>query len=55
MVPKNWDHEEWHEYEEYLVSLSCQELENELKLLKSLGESKQRGNTVIVNESIYKM
>ena len=38
--------EHWKEYEEYLQTLSEEELEVELQWLKSVGIAKQRGSTV---------
>jgi hypothetical protein len=38
--------EHWREYEEYLQTLSEEELEVELQWLKSVGIAKQRGSTV---------
>jgi len=47
--------EEWQEYENYLMELSPEELKIELDWLKSVGEAKKRGNTVVTNESYYEM
>jgi hypothetical protein len=38
--------DEWEDYEEYLQTLSEQELEIELEWLKSVGIAKERGSTV---------
>jgi hypothetical protein len=38
--------QEWEEYEEYLQTLTQQEMEIELQWLKSVGIAKQRGSTV---------
>jgi len=38
--------EEWREYENYLKSLTEEELETELQWLKSVGIAKERGSTV---------
>ena len=38
--------EEWHEYKTYLKALTKEELEIELKWLKSVGLAKQRGSVV---------
>lgn len=47
--------EEWQEYEEYLMELSPEELRIEMDWLKSVGEAKKRGSTVVPNESFYDM
>ena len=47
--------EEWQEYEEYLDELSAEELKIEMSWLKSIGEAKQRGSTVVYSESYYDM
>ena len=47
--------EEWQEYEEYLEGLSSEELKIEMEWLKSIGEAKKRGSTVVPNESYYDM
>lgn len=54
-TPKHWNDEDWDDYEEYLSSLSCQELEIELQLLKSLGKAKKMGKIIVPNDSLYKM
>jgi hypothetical protein len=38
--------EHWQEYEDYLKTLTEEELEIELQWLKSVGVAKQRGSTV---------
>jgi hypothetical protein len=38
--------EEWHEYKDYLQSLTTEELEIELKWLDTLGIAKKRGSTI---------
>jgi hypothetical protein len=38
--------EEWQEYEEYLASLTDEELQIELKWLDSVGKAKKRGSIV---------
>jgi hypothetical protein len=50
-----WNDEDWDDYEEYLETLTCQELENELKFLESLGKAKKEGKTIVVNDSLYEM
>ena len=47
--------EEWQEYEEYLDELTSEELRIEMEWLKSVGEAKQRGSTVVYLESYYDM
>lgn len=47
--------EEWQEYEDYLMELSPEELKIEMEWLKSVGEAKKRGSTVVNNESYYEM
>jgi hypothetical protein len=43
--------EEWAEYEEYLATLSEEELEIELQWLRSVGIAKMRGSTVTISDS----
>jgi hypothetical protein len=38
--------DEWEDYEEYLQTLSEEELQIELEWLRSVGIAKQRGSTV---------
>jgi len=38
--------EEWDEYEEYLLELTEEELQIELKWLDSVGKAKKRGSVV---------
>ena len=47
--------EEWEEYSEYLDELTNEEFEIEMKWLQSIGEAKQRGSTVVQNNSYYDM
>ena len=47
--------EEWQEYEEYLDGLTSEELRIEMEWLKSVGEAKKRGSTVVYLESYYDM
>jgi hypothetical protein len=47
--------EEWEDYEEYLEGLTDEEVRIELEWLKSIGMAKQRGCTVVPNESYYDM
>ena len=47
--------EELEEYEEYLAELTSEELKIELQWLQSIGEAKQRGSTVVQNNSYYDM
>lgn len=47
--------EEWEEYEDYLSDLTDEELKIELQWLQSIGEAKQRGSTVVQNNSYYDM
>ena len=42
----NITREEWEEYEEYLDSLTDEELKIEMAWLKSIGKAKQRGSTI---------
>jgi hypothetical protein len=55
MNPKGWSDEDWDDYEEFLQSLNEEELENELKMLKSLGKAKKEGKNIVPNETFYKM
>jgi hypothetical protein len=54
-TPNNWSDEDWYEFEEYLSGLSCQEFENELKFMESLGEAKKSGKNVVVIDHQYDM
>jgi hypothetical protein len=47
--------EEWEEYQDYLNELTDDEFEIEMKWLQSIGEAKQRGSTVVQNNSYYDM
>ena len=47
--------EEWEEYQDYLADLTDEELKIELQWLQSIGEAKQRGSTVVPNNSYYDM
>ena len=47
--------EELEEYEDYLAELTSEELKIELQWLQSIGEAKQRGSTVVQNNSYYDM
>lgn len=47
--------EELEEYEDYLAELTAEELKIELQWLQSIGEAKQRGSTVVQNNSYYDM
>ena len=47
--------EEWQEYEEYLQELSSEELKIEMSWLKSIGEAKKRGSTIVHSETYYDM
>lgn len=47
--------EEWEEYQEYLNELSDDEFQIEMQWLQSIGEAKQRGSTVVPNNSYYDM
>jgi hypothetical protein len=38
--------EQWQEYEDYLLSLTEEELKIELKWLESVGKAKKRGSVV---------
>ena len=42
---------EWKEYEEYLETLTEEQLEIELEWLKSVGIAKQRGSTIASTQS----
>lgn len=42
---------EWEEYEEYLETLTEEQLEIELEWLKSVGIAKQRGSTISSTQS----
>jgi len=55
MNPTNWSNEEWDDYEDYLMSLSKEEFDIEIKMLESLGEAKKSGKNLVVNESFYIM
>lgn len=55
MNPKGWSDEDWDDYKEFLQNLSAQELENELKMLKTLGKAKKEGKNIVPNETFYKM
>lgn len=47
--------EEWEEYADYLDELSSEELKIEMEWLKSIGEAKKRGSTVVQYDSYYDM
>ena len=55
MNPKGWNDEDWDDYEEYLQNLSAEELEIELKLLKTLGKAKKDGKFIIPSNTFYEM
>ena len=55
MNPKGWNDEDWDDYEEYLQNLSAEELESELKLLKTLGKAKKDGKFIIPSNTFYEM
>ena len=38
--------EEWHEYKDYLMDLTEEELKIELEWLDTLGKAKKRGSTI---------
>jgi glycerol kinase len=43
--------EQWQEYEDYLQSLTVEEIQIELQWLKSVGIAKQRGSTVAFTQT----
>jgi hypothetical protein len=43
--------EEWQEYSEYLDSLNEEEFNIEMNWLKSVGQAKQRGSFMSINEN----
>jgi hypothetical protein len=43
--------EQWREYENYLQSLTVEEIQIELQWLKSVGYAKQRGSTVAFTQT----
>ena len=43
--------EQWREYEDYLQSLTVEEIQIELQWLKSVGIAKQRGSTVAFTQT----
>ena len=47
--------EEWEEYQDYLDGLTDEQLQIELQWIRSIGEAKKRGSTVVPNYSYYDM
>lgn len=54
-TPKGWTDDEWHDFEEYFESLSCQEKEIELQSMIALGKAKKLGKNVVAIEQYYEM
>ena len=54
-TPKGWTDEDWHDFQEYFESLSCQEQEIELKSLIALGKAKKLGKNIVTIEQYYEM
>lgn len=54
-IPKGWTDEDWHDFQEYFESLSCQEQEIELKSLIALGKVKKLGKNIVTIEQYYEM
>ena len=51
----SWTDEEWDDFEDYLMCLSDEEYEIEMKWIESIANAKMEGKTIVENESNYLM
>ena len=50
---EKWSEEEMQEYEDYLDSLTMEEVEDELMFIQMIGKAKTEGKNIVYNESQY--